>query len=270
MKPLIVANWKMNPETEAEAAELFGAAMTAAKAARNVSVVVAPPFPFFAAIERRWGMKELESRGEAPVHLAAQDVFWESAGAYTGEVSPMMEKEFGVSYVIVGHSERRRIFGETNEVVNKKLKKALEMKLHPILCIGEAERIGDDIPETVGIELRESVRDIEPLFLESLIVAYEPIWAIGKEIADTPSNMHKAAIYIKKVLAESYGEGCANRAVILYGGSVNPDNAASFFTETDHIVGGLLVGHWSLKPAGFQRIIESVDGLVLREGAGVV
>ena len=259
MKRLIIANWKMNPETEAAALQLFSEADAAARTAKNVSVVVAPPFPFLSAIERRFNLRDLEARGEARIHLAAQDVFWEERGAYTGEISPSMEKSLGVSYAIVGHSERRRVLGETNAMVAKKLKTAFEAGIHPILCVGEEERVGDDIPEAVGTQLRESVKGVEPLFLESLIVAYEPVWAIGSGRAETPVGMHKAAIYIRKVLAEVFGEGAGLRASILYGGSVTATNAASFFTETNGAVSGLLVGGASLDPAEFQAIIEAAD-----------
>lgn len=261
MKPLVVANWKMNPKTESEALELFAEVERIARTAPHVDIVVAPPFPFLSSIERRWNIRNREEHKEAVVHLAAQDLFWEEQGAFTGEVSPAMEKELGVSFVIVGHSERRRLLGETNEMVSKKLRKAFAMNIRPILCIGEAEREGDDIPETVGIQLRESIRDVEPLFLESLLVAYEPVWAIGTGTPETPSGMHKAGIYIRKVIAETFGEGAASRASVLYGGSVSAANAASFFTETNRVVSGLLVGGASLRSEEFRGIIESLDQL---------
>lgn len=263
-KKLLVANWKMNPETEAEALELFSSIAGAARTAKNVSVVVAPPFPFLAVLEKRWGIKVAESRHEAFLHLAAQDLFWEREGAYTGEVSPLMEKELGVTYVIVGHSERRKFLGETNEMVAKKMQRAFEYGLSPILCIGEESRAGDDIPEFIATQLQESIAGLPPLFLESLIIAYEPVWAISRGEAGkaaSPSDMHKAAIYIRKTLIETYGERYANEARILYGGSVNAENAASFFLETEGEVAGLLVGSTSLNGEQFTKIIERLDQL---------
>ncbi|MBI3627488.1 MAG: triose-phosphate isomerase [Candidatus Sungbacteria bacterium] len=257
-KYLAVANWKMNPGTEGEALDLFSTTLNAAKSARNVEVVVCPPFPFLSAIERRWGIHDLEMRSEAAVHLGAQDLFWERDGAYTGEVSGPMEKELGVSYVIIGHSERRRLLGETDEMVNKKLQRAFETGLHPILCIGEKERMGDDIPEIVGDQLKKATQGISGMFIESLVVAYEPVWAIGTGKPDTPESMHKAAIYIRKVLAEMHGEGSVSHARVLYGGSITSTNVASFIRETSGEVQGVLVGGASLKD-DFAKIISSLE-----------
>src|SRR3989344_4801842 len=156
----VVANWKMNPATEAEAVELFGATRDAAKTAPSVTVVVAPPFTF---------------------------------------LSPM-EKNIGATYVIVGHSERRRILAETDEMVAKKLQKALEFGLVPILCIGENERPSGEIPERVGEELKSAVTGLEPSMLGRIIIAYEPVWSIGSGTPDTPEGMLSAAIYIRKIL----------------------------------------------------------------------
>lgn len=262
MKPLIVFNWKMNPQTEAEAMELFSHTWTAAKAAHSVSVAVAPPFPFLLPLEKRWGIKEALLRGETAVYLAAQDAFWERGGAYTGEVSPTMETNLGVSYVILGHSERRKILGETDEMINRKLRSAFGFGLRPILCVGEETREGDAVPEIVGEQLRAAVRDIPPLFLESsLTIAYEPVWAIGGRSggADTPADMHKTAIYIRKVLAEMYGEGCASRVAVLYGGSVAAANVSAFFGETENTVNGVLVGRASLEADQVSDIIAAVE-----------
>lgn len=257
-RALVVANWKMNPQSEAEALELFGEAWNAGKKAEHVEVVVAPPFPYLASISKRWNIEFSNARGETPVALGAQDVFWEREGAFTGEISPPMEKEFGVTHVIIGHSERRRIMGETNQMVNLKLRRAFESGLRPILCVGEAEREGNEIEEFLRGELLESIENLPGLFLESLIVAYEPVWAIGSGRPDTPSDMQKVAIYLRRLLAESYGEGCANRARILYGGSVTSKNARPFFSETDGQVNGLLVGGDSLT-SDFPLIVDSVE-----------
>lgn len=262
-KLLVVANWKMNPQSEAEALELFAKTFQAAKNCPEIDIAVAPPFPFLASIAKRWNFRPEGFHGKTNLHLAAQDVFWERAGAYTGEVSPLMEKELGVSYVITGHSERRRLLGETDAMVNKKLRAAFEFGVAPILCIGEDARQSREIPEIVGEELRASAKDIPPLFLESLIIAYEPVWAIGSGTPDSPADMQQAAIFIRKTLAEMYGEGCGQRAQILYGGSVTSQNALAFIEETDGEVGGLLVGKDALSddfPAILERLARARRG----------
>ncbi len=255
----VVANWKMNPQTEAEAIELFGATRDAAKAAPNVTIIVAPPFPFLSQIEHRYGLANAKMRLEAKIHLAAQDVFWERDGAYTGEVSPAMEKSIGATYVIVGHSERRRVLAETDEMVAKKLKRALEFGLIPILCIGENERPRGEMPERVGEELKSAVAGLEPSMLGRIIIAYEPVWAIGSGIPDTPEGMLGAAIYIRKILTEIFGQDIAGQVPILYGGSVNSANVSSFFTETSGQVSGVLVGGASLRSEEIAAIIAAVD-----------
>jgi len=260
-KRLVVFNWKMNPQTEQEAVDLFGATVSAAKSAHNVSVIVAPPFPFLSAIDKRWSIADALLRDEAIVQLAAQDVFWERDGAFTGEVSPEMEKNLGVSYVIIGHSERRRFLGETDEMVHQKLAKSFESRVTPILCIGEETRDGADIPERVGDELRSAIAEISASLLESLIVAYEPVWAIGSGTPDTPEDMHQAAVYIRKVLRDAAGESVSQKARILYGGSVNSTNIASYFEKTGGEVAGVLVGGASLKAEGVSKIIAAAAAL---------
>lgn len=259
----VIANWKMNPQTEAEAIDLFSATRDAAKSASSVTVVVAPPFPFLSQIENRFGLANAEMRNEAKIHLGAQDLFWERDGAYTGEVSGVMEKNIGVTYVIVGHSERRRMLAENDEMVAKKLKKALELGLVPILCIGENERPGGEIPERVGEELKSAVLGLEPSMLGRIIIAYEPVWAIGSGIPDTPEDMLGAAIYIRKILTEMFNQDLATQVPILYGGSVNSANVSSFFTETSDQVAGVLVGGASLCPEEISTIITIVDRLAV-------
>ena len=257
----VVANWKMNPETEAEAVELFGATRDVAKTAPSVTVVVAPPFTFLSPIEHRYGLANAETRREAKIHLAAQDLFWERDGAFTGEVSGAMEKNIGATHVIVGHSERRRVLAETDEMVAKKLKKALEFGLVPILCIGENERLGGEIPERVGDELKSAMAGLEPSELRRIIIAYEPVWAIDSGKPDTPEGMLSAAIYIRKILTEIFSQDIATQVPILYGGSVNSANVSSFFTETSGQVSGVLVGGASLDSHEIAAIITVVGHL---------
>ena len=202
-------------------------------------------------------------RNEAVVLLAAQDVFWERDGAYTGEVSATMEKNLGVTHVIVGHSERRRFLGETDEMVRLKMEKSFKAGVIPILCVGEDSRDGGGIPERVGEELRSAIEGIEPSLSENLIVAYEPVWAIGSGAPDTPEDMHQAAIYIRKVLHASAGDEVASKVRILYGGSVNSENVSSYFEKTDGQVAGVLVGGSSLHADEVAGIIKSVSELTI-------
>ncbi len=207
MKPLIVANWKMNPPSLKEAERLFAAV----KNIKGAQVIICPPFIYLSAIKAN----------------GAQDVFWENRGAYTGEISPAMLKNIGVKYVIIGHSERRKHQKETNEIIAEKLKVALKVGLKPILCIDKVSQI--------------------PKNIKGLIIAYEPLFAIGTGKACSPQRAKKMRLAINKA---------AGRALVLYGGSVNSQNAKSYTKEAGFQ--GLLVGGASLKSKEFIDIIKNV------------
>lgn len=243
MKKLIVANFKMNPGTERQAGSI----------ARRIdfeNIVIAPPFPFLGVVR--------ENTNKAS--LGAQDVFWESKGAYTGEVSPSQLKNFGVKYVIIGHSERRKHLEENEGVINKKIKAALGVGLKVILCVGEPEEKGtslDDAKRYVKKQLENGLSDIESSVSGrcSLIVAYEPVWAIGTGKNNTPERTEVMAIFIKEKAEKLLGK----TVKVLYGGSVNSDNAILYLDGKN--IDGVLVGGSSLKPNEMIKIARLVDDL---------
>ena len=226
MKPLIIANWKMSPSTLAEAKKLFNGV-------KNLDAVICPPFCYLDSKIRLSGAK---------FTLGAQNCLWEEKGAYTGEISPKMLKSLGVKYVIVGHSERRIYFQETDEIINKKLKAVLKFGLIPILCIGEKE--SEDAEIIVDRQLKKDLSEIIGKDTRKIIIAYEPIWAIGTGNFCEPQKA-------KKVL-ESIKERIDNK--ILYGGSVNSKISADYIK-----VGfdGLLVGGASLNAGEFTKIVKN-------------
>lgn len=251
VRPLIVANWKMHPLSMRAAGALFKKVVRGARGVRGIDIVIAPPVPFLGALQRAAGS----------VSLGAQDMFWERSGAYTGEISPAMLKDFGVRSCIIGHSERRRFLGETDEMINRKIKAAVQSGITPILAIGETERESHEVvPPTIAEELTRGLHGIAPRRLLGMAVAYEPVWAIGTGHPDTPDNATRRAIYIRKILVKLLGARVAGTIRILYGGSVNAKNAATFFSRDIRGIDGLLVGGASLDPEGFTRILQSVAG----------
>lgn len=247
-KNIIIANWKANPATVKDAVMLARRIERGIRPARSSEVVITPPFHFLMPVE-----KMLKKTA-----LGAQDAFW-GEGPYTGEVSSMQLKALGVKYVILGHSERRMHLGETDEMVNRKVKSVLEHGLAAVLCVGERERKEDDIPSEVGRELVSSLRGVPRRYAAKLAVAYEPVWAIStspRARPDTPDNAFRAMVYIRKILTGLYGRKTAEKVRILYGGSISAKNAASFIREGK--MQGLLVGGASLRPDEFIRIVKSI------------
>ncbi len=252
MPKLIVANWKMNPDSPARAAALAGEYHNfSSSKLRGTELVVAPPFPFLIPV------REALPKG---VKLGAQDSFWRDRGPYTGEVSWHQLKNLKVEYVIIGHSERRIHLGETDEMINKKVRAVLENGLRAILCIGERERSGSDIPPLAGEQLRAALAGVKKPLLRKLIIAYEPVWAIstmpGNHGPDTPDSAFRARIYIEKVLSGLYVRQSAGQVRIIYGGSVNSANVGSFMV--DGKMDGALVGSASLDHKEFEAIVRSV------------
>ena len=250
---IVAGNWKMN-KTASEARELVDALLPDLKAVEGVDKVICPPFtvlPFLAAL--------LDDNG---VGLGAQNLHWEDSGAFTGEIAPNMIKEF-CEYVIIGHSERRAYFGETDETVNKKLHAALENDITPIVCIGETldEYESNQTEEVVRRQIKSGFADIDSANASRIIVAYEPIWAIGTGKASSAENantVHKQ--FIRPVLTELFGEENAQAIRIQYGGSVKASNAAEFFSQSD--IDGALVGGASLKAEEFVAIVKAAAPLV--------
>lgn len=254
MKKIIIANWKMNPKSPRDALLLADRVGRGVKGIKNVDVVLAPPFVFLRDVS------SFKLRGSR-FKLSAQDVFWENppagGGAYTGEISASQLKALGVRLIIVGHSERRAL-GETNEIIRKKLKAVLESGTQAVLCVGEKEKERDVVfPKIIRDEIHEGLRKIKKPLLKNLIIAYEPIWAIGTGMADTPKDVYEMTVLIRRELYKMFGKKIASKVPILYGGSVTAENAAEFVEKS--AVDGLLIGGASLNPKSFVNIIKEVS-----------
>ncbi len=247
-KIVIAGNWKMH-KTKEEALELVNQIKAGFKDNGEVKVIVAPPFTSLPYVR--------EALKDTTIGIAAQNMFYEKEGAYTGEISPLMLKDVGVHYVIIGHSERRKYFCETDEGVNKKIKTALEYSLTPILCIGESleERKSGKTFEKIETQLEGALRGLSSTDVKKIIIAYEPIWAIGTGETATPEQAEEVHSFIRKKIAQKYGNDVASYAIILYGGSVKPNNAFSLLREDN--IDGVLVGGASLKGDSFLQIIEA-------------
>jgi triosephosphate isomerase (TIM) len=242
-RPVIAANWKMNKKIE-EAQAFLDELIPLVWNERDVDIVIAPPFT---ALYTMANLLKITNIG-----LAAQDLFYEDKGAYTGEISPVMLADIGCSYVIIGHSERRIYFGETNEIVNKKIRAARRHGLEVIFCIGESlsEREAGMTFDVLKKQITEGLRDISS---DGLIIAYEPVWAIGTGKTATPDQAQEAHESIRKTCLHLYGEP-AKGVRILYGGSVTPENADVLMACPD--VDGALVGGASLKADSFAGIVK--------------
>ncbi len=205
-------------------------------------------------------MAELVKKIDAPIIIGAQNMNDASEGAFTGEISSQMLKNAGAEFVILGHSERRHIFHEGNSFINKKVTKALAEDLQPILCIGETleQRESGKVDETLKSQLLESLKGISAKDLENVVLAYEPVWAIGTGKVAKADDAEKAHLFCRKVIAENWSQEDAAAISILYGGSVKPDNAGDLLEEPD--IDGLLVGGASLSPESFSQIINSFKG----------
>lgn len=245
--PLLAGNWKMH-KTVKESVVLVEDLNREIGKVFDREVVVCPPFTSLHPVS-----KILEG---TTIKLGAQDLYWEEKGAFTGEVSPGMLREAGCNYVIIGHSERRKYFGETDETVNKKVKAAIETGLDPIMCVGETleQREAGKTRSVVEEQVRGGLKGLTSTQAEKLVIAYEPIWAIGTGKTDTPPEADATIKTIRNVLASLFGDECAERIRILYGGSVKADNIDSFMREKN--IDGALVGGASLEAAGFARIIK--------------
>ncbi|MCX5720323.1 MAG: triose-phosphate isomerase [Nitrospirae bacterium] len=246
-KPFIAANWKMN-KTLSETREFISNFVPAVKDVTDVDIVLAPPFTSLAIAS--------ENLKNSNVLLAAQDMFYEEKGAYTGEVSPLMIIDIGCNYVIIGHSERRQYFNETDEVVNKKIVSAKKAGLGVIFCIGESleERDAGKTFEVLQREITDGLKGVDD---KDIVVAYEPIWAIGTGKTATSEQAQEAHAYIRERLGFLYGNK-ADEIRILYGGSVTPDNIGSLMACKD--VDGALVGGASLKVENFIKIVKFKEG----------
>jgi triosephosphate isomerase len=249
-RPLISGNWKMNlTHLEAIAVVQKLSYSLDDKDYARVDVSIHPPFTALRSVQT------VLDADEIPIALGAQDVYWEPRGAYTGEVSPGMLSKLNVSYVIVGHSERRQYFGETDETVGKKVAAVLAAGMTPIMCIGEslAEREAGTTEERVLGQLRAGLDGVAPEAVAGSVIAYEPIWAIGTGRTATPEDAQAVCRAIRSAILADMGETVARAVRIQYGGSVNPDNIAALMAQRD--IDGALVGGASLDPEQFAPIV---------------
>lgn len=246
-KPFIAGNWKMH-KLIPEAVELVQIMKEASGDLTDAEIVVIPPFTALSELSKTLAGSALQ--------LGSQNIFWEEQGAFTGEISPLMLKDAGCTYAVIGHSERRQFFGETNQTVNKKIKAALTHDLLPIMCIGESleEREKGKTMTKVETQLQEGLEGFNPQEMQRIVVAYEPIWAIGTGLTATPEQAEEVHHFIRNTLAKNNGNEVSSCAIILYGGSVKPSNTFSLLKKKD--INGALVGGASLKPDSFLEIIK--------------
>ena len=248
-KKIIAANWKMNKDVN-ETLEFFSALQKELNGYDGtVEVVVCPPFTALqTAVKATQG---------TPFKIGAQNLHFENDGAYTGEISARMIKSLGIPYVIIGHSERRQYFGETDETVAKKVKKALNEGLKVILCVGEtlSERDGGVTEKVLERQLRSALDGLAGEQLKSVVVAYEPVWAIGTGRNATPQQAQEAHAFIRSLVTKIFGNSAAQDLTIQYGGSMKPENSGELLSRPD--VDGGLIGGASLKADSFAKIVRS-------------
>jgi triosephosphate isomerase (TIM) len=246
--PLIAGNWKMY-KTEEEAIQLASGLAQRLKDVSEVKVVICPPFTALSSVS-----KILEG---SRILLGAQNMHWEKEGAYTGEISPAMLWAVGCKYVIIGHSERRSYFFETNDSVNLKIKSALNFNLFPIVCLGEKldEREANKTKEVVEFQIKGAYKDLSDRQAVKTVVAYEPVWAIGTGKTATPTQANEVHIFIRELLSARYGKETSEKISILYGGSVKPDNSRELLAMSD--IDGALVGGASLDIVSLEKIVRS-------------
>ncbi len=248
-KTVIAGNWKMNKNLS-EAVELVSELKNLVNGTSpNCDIIVCPPFT------------NLETVGtiikDSPIKMGAQNMYFEKSGAFTGEISADMLKSVGVEYVILGHSERRAIFGESDETINKKIKFALANGLKPIFCIGETleERESGIMKDVIERQVKNGLLNVTKEEMNNVIVAYEPVWAIGTGKTATPEQAQEVHAFVRGLLSELFDDETAQNTTIQYGGSVKPENAKSLLSQTD--IDGALVGGACLKADSFFGIIQS-------------
>jgi triosephosphate isomerase len=248
-RPLIAGNWKMH-KTAAEATDLVQA-LRAGLRTDAVDTLVAPPYTSLSTV--------VEAAKGSPIAVAAQNMHWENHGAFTGEISPVMLTNLGCSHVILGHSERRQLFGETDEGVARKAAAALNHGLVPIICVGETldEREADRTMEVVDRQVERALRELSPDAVAGSVLAYEPVWAIGTGKAATPEQAQEVHAHIRNLVFRSHGDPVAAALRILYGGSVKPGNVAAIMAQVD--IDGALVGGACLEADSFLKLVHFGD-----------
>src|SRR4030095_12170315 len=248
-KKIVAANWKMNM-TQAESARFVESLLLDLGDITDVDVVIVLPCTAIA--------KVMEALGKAQnIKLGAQNMYWEKNGPFTGEISAALLRDLFVHYVVLGHSERRRLFGETDEIVNRKVRAAHEASLRPIVCIGETlkQRDRGNVDKILSLQLRGSLAGLGPKELQETVIAYEPVWAIGTGRNATPEQAQEAHAFIRHTLHQMADDATAERVRIQYGGRVKPENARELMSQAD--IDGALVGGASLDPRSFAQIVKA-------------
>jgi len=248
-KPFIGGNWKMNTDSKSAVELAKGVVQKCGTMLDEVEICVCPPFVYLAAVKN--------ALGSSNIGLGAQDVYFEPKGAFTGEISCQMLKDIGCKDVIIGHSERRHVLGETDELINKKLLAAIEAGLLPIFCVGEllAERKAGKTAQVVKEQIQKGMARVTIEKAKAVTIAYEPVWAIGTGINAAPQQAQEVHLMIRQLVATLYNEDFAEQMRIQYGGSVKPDNASQIIAQAD--VDGFLVGGASLKADEFAAIVKA-------------
>tara|TARA_B100000315_G_C14477415_1_gene541283 strand:+ start:189 stop:929 length:741 start_codon:yes stop_codon:yes gene_type:complete len=243
MKPLIAANWKMNMDTKSSVS-FINSFKKYIKNIKNMEIVICPPFTLLNKIN--------EAIKNTNIKLGAQNIHFEEKGAFTGEVSGLMLKDAGCEYVILGHSERRQYFNETNSMINRKIKSALKNKLKVILCIGESlkQRNNNQTMKIIKNQLLNCLNNIKEM--KNIVIAYEPIWAIGTGKNATPSQAEEVHKFIRELLSDIYNKNISKNIRIIYGGSVKPNNIKELMAMKN--INGALVGNASLDAKSFAKI----------------
>ncbi len=247
-RPIIAGNWKLN-NTIKDSLELVTLLKRELIDVNDVTIVVCPVFTALDEVS--------DVLFESNIQLGAQNIYWEDAGAFTGEISAPMLKEIGVSYVIIGHSERRQYFGETNQTVNKRIKAALKHHLTPIVCVGEVleEREQNRTFDVIKKQCEEGLAGFTAEEMERMVIAYEPVWAIGTGKTATSAQAQEVHLFIRNLLKKMFNEDVSSKICIQYGGSVKPENIAELIAQPD--VDGALVGGASLKADTFAKIVKN-------------
>ncbi|MDF2874126.1 MAG: tpiA [Sporomusa sp.] len=246
-KPIIAGNWKMH-KTAGEGVTLVEQLKNLTNTVTGVEIVICPPFTALAAIAG--------AVAGTNIGLGAQNMHWEDKGAFTGEVSPGMVKDIGCTHVIIGHSERRQYFAETDQTVNNKVKAAFKTGLTPILCVGEtlAEREAGTTEQVVGTQTRGGLAGLTAEQVANLVLAYEPVWAIGTGRTASADDANAVCAFIRRTVATLFGQAAAEKVRIQYGGSVKPDNVAELMAKPD--IDGALVGGASLEADSFSKLVR--------------
>ena len=247
-KKVIAGNWKMNKNLS-EANEFIDEVVKQVTTSDQVEAIVCAPFPYLATL--------VEKAKGSSVKISAQNMHYSDAGAFTGEVSPVMLRDIGVSHVVLGHSERREYFAETDETVNNKVRAAFDHDLTPIVCVGESleQREANETMDHVETQVKKAIEGLSANQVAETIIAYEPIWAIGTGKTASNEQANEVCTHIRNVIKDVVSADVAEQVVIQYGGSVNPDNIGELLTQSD--IDGGLVGGASLEAESFLKLVEA-------------